>query len=122
MAGSGLLGGGLVWPIIGAELVVRGGDTAGAVTGGQTVGARPHRRRGRHQLGRQPVQQPVHCGPERPAAAPAAALAGPLRLERPMMVIAAVLMIGLAQDGVLTGLDGDVLAVPPCSRLWPPPV
>jgi hypothetical protein len=39
-----------------------------------------------------------------------------------MMVIAAVLMIGLAQDGVLTGLDGDVLAVPPGSRLWPSPV
>ena len=42
-----------------------------------------------------------------------------LRLELPMMVIAVVLMIGLAQDGVLTRLDWGVLAVLPFSRLWP---
>jgi cation:H+ antiporter len=121
MAGSVLLVGGLVWPTIGAELVV-----PGATRLARPLGVRPF------VLGLTFVAVGTSSGANLFNSlfiVGLSALLRPLplhlrvlRLELPMMVIAAVLMIGLAQDGVLTGLDGDVLAVPPCSRLRPSPV
>ena len=121
MAGSVLLVGGLVWPIIGAELVVRGATRLARSLGvrpfvlgltvvavGTSSGANPFKLLFILGLSALLWPLPLHLRV--------------LRLELPMMVIAAVLMIGLAQDGVLTRLDGGVLAVPPCSRLWPSPV
>jgi cation:H+ antiporter len=108
MAGSGLLVGGLVWPIIGAELGVRG-----ATRLARSLGVRPL------VLGLTVVAVGTSSGANLFNSLfilGLSALLRPLplhlqvlRLERPMVVIAVVLMIGLAQDGVLTRLDGGVL-------------